>query len=167
MNWSMFKGDIRATRALLQGESLHLMKAFHNSGRSFIRLTGTHENLCGARRRLHKIWRWRTLCFRARSRHGVRLLSVMLHGHLPLRIATRRPADSSHQCDLRLPDGAHTLDDLSLRSYSEVDRHRGWTGSLFSSTRSRHVGIITTRELVRPSGYLIFVAGICYIPLRV
>jgi hypothetical protein len=58
MNWSMFMGDIRATRALLQGQRLHLLKAFRNSGRSFIRLTGAHENLCGARRRLHKIWRW-------------------------------------------------------------------------------------------------------------
>jgi hypothetical protein len=89
MNWSMFRGDICATRALLQGESLHLMKAFRNSSRSFIRLTGAHENLCRARQHLHKIWRWQTLHFRARSRHGVRLLSVMLHERLPLRIATR------------------------------------------------------------------------------
>jgi hypothetical protein len=167
MNWSMFKGDICTTRALLQGESLHLMKAFRNSGRSFIRLTGAHENLCGARRRLHKIWRWRTLRFRARSRHGVHLLSVMLHEHLPLRIATRRPADSSRRCDLRLPDGAHTLDDLNLRSHSEVDRQRERTGPLSTITGSRHVEIRTTRELVHPSGYLIFVAGICYTPLRV
>jgi hypothetical protein len=114
MNWSMFTGDIRATRALLQGQRLHLLKAFRNSGRSFIRLTGAHENLCGARRRLHKIWRWRTLRSRARSRYGDRLLSVMLHESLPLRIGTRRPADSSRRCHLQLPHGAQTLDDLSL-----------------------------------------------------
>jgi hypothetical protein len=143
------------------------MKAFRNSGRSFIRLTGAHENLCGARRRLHKIWRWRTQCFRAQSRHGVCILSVMFHERLPLRIATPRPADSSRRCDLRLPDGAHTLDDLSLRSHSEVDRHRRWTGPLSTCTGSRHVGIRTTRKLVRPSNYLIFVAGICYTLLRV
>jgi hypothetical protein len=167
MNWSMFTGDIRATRALLQGQRLHLLKAFCNSSRSIIRLTGAHENLCRARRRLHQIWRWQTLHWRAQSRHGVRLLSVMLHESLSLRIGTRRPADSSRWCDLRLPDGAHTLDDLSLRSHSEVDRHRGRTGPLSTSTGSRHVGIRTTRELVRPSNHLIFIAGICYTPLRV
>jgi hypothetical protein len=91
----------------------------------------------------------------------------MLHEHLPLRIATRWPADSSRRCDLRLPDGAHTLDNLSLRSHYEVDRHRGRTGPLSTSTGSRHVGIRTTCKLIRPSGYLIFVAGICYTPLRV
>jgi hypothetical protein len=41
-------GDIRATHALLQGQRLHLLKAFRNSGRGLIRLTGAHENLCGA-----------------------------------------------------------------------------------------------------------------------
>jgi hypothetical protein len=91
----------------------------------------------------------------------------MLHEHLPLRIKTWRPANSSRRCDLRLPDEAHTLDDLNLRSHSEVDRHRGQTGPLSTSTRSRHVGIRTTRELVRPSDYLIFVAGISYTPLQV
>jgi hypothetical protein len=167
MNWSMFTGDIRATRALLQGQRLHLMKAFRNSGRSFIRLTGAHENLCGARRRLHEIWRWRTLRCRARSTDGVRLVSVMLHESLPLRIGTRWPADSSRWCDLRLPHGAHTLDDLSLRSHSEVDRHRGRTGPLSASAGSRHVRIRNISELVRPSKYLIFIARICYTPLRV
>jgi hypothetical protein len=167
MNWSMFTGDIRATRALLQGQRLHLLKAFRNSGRSFIRLTGAHENLYGARRRLHKIWRWRTLRCRAGSTHGVRLLSVMLQESLPLRIGTRRPTDSSRRCDLRLPHGAHTLDDLSLRSHSEVDRHRGRTGPLSISAGSRHVGIRNTSELVHPTNHLIFIAGICYIPLRV
>jgi hypothetical protein len=160
-------GDICATCVLLQGQRLHLLKAFRNSGRSFIRLTGAHENLCGARRRLHKIWRWQTLRCRARSRHGVCLMSVMLHENLPQRIGTRQPADSSLRCDLRLPNGAHTLDDLSLWSHSKVDRHRGRTGPLSSSTGSRHVGIRTTRELVRPSNHLIFIAGICYTPLWV
>jgi hypothetical protein len=167
MNWSMFTGDIRATRALLQGQRLHLLKAFRNSGRSFIRLIGAHENLCGAPRRFHEIWRWPTLRCRARSTDGVRLVSVMLHESLPLRIGTRRPADSSRRCDLRLPDEAHMLDDLSLRSHSEVNRHRGRTGPLSTSAGSRHVGIRHTSELVRPSNHLIFIAGICYTPLRV
>jgi hypothetical protein len=163
----MFTRDICATHVLLQGQRLHLLKAFRNSGRSFIRLTRAHENLCGARRHLHKIWQWQTLRCRARSRHGVRLLSVMLHESLPQRIGTRRPADSFRRYDLRLPDGTYTLDDLSLRSHSEVDRHRRRTGPLSTSTGSRHVGIRTTRELVRPSNHLIFIAGICYTPLRV
>jgi hypothetical protein len=48
MNWSMFTGDIRATRALLQGQRVRLLKAFRNSGRSFIRLTRTCAELNGA-----------------------------------------------------------------------------------------------------------------------
>jgi hypothetical protein len=94
-------------------------------------------------------------------------VSVMLHESLPLRIRTRRAADSSHRCDLRLPHGAHTLDDLSLRSHSEVDRHRGRTGPLSTSAGSRHVGIRNISELVRPTNHLIFIAGICYSPFWV
>jgi hypothetical protein len=94
-------------------------------------------------------------------------VSVMLYGCLPLRIAIRWPADSSHRCELRLPDEAHTLDNLSLQSHFEVDRHRGRTSPLSTRTGSRNVRIRTNCELVHPTGYLIFVAGIYYTPLRV